>query len=396
MLPVSERTPQASLSVRITLLGPFHPYRGGIAHFLHTMAGGLAGRGHEVRAVSFRRQYPERLFPGKTQLAEGPAPPQSPEAPRLLDTVGPRSWWRTARHIGAGRSDVVLFKYWMSFFAPALGTVARALRRRGVRVVAIVDNALPHERRPGDRALARYALGACDGLIVMSDKVRRDVESLGIRGRVIQVAHPTYDLFGETLDRGDARASLDLPANAKVMLFFGFIRRYKGLHVLLDAMPAIRESLPEAVLVVAGEFYADEADIRAQVVRLGLAQGPSPAVRFVADYIPDDQVAIYFSAADVVVQPYVTATQSGVAGIAYHFGRPLITTDVGGLAETVPHDRAGLVVPSEDPGALAEAVVRFFLEPGLADRLAGGVRVERERYSWDRVYEAVEDLTNVT
>jgi glycosyltransferase involved in cell wall biosynthesis len=281
----------------------------------------------------------------------------------------------------------------MSFFAPALGTVARALRRRGVRVIAIVDNALPHERRPGDRALARYALGAADGLIVMSDQVRRDVETLGLRGRVVQVAHPTYDLFGEGVARDEARMSLALPADAPVLLFFGFIRRYKGLHVLLEAMPAIRAGLPNAVLVVAGEFYADEADLRAQAARLGLTDDSVPAVRFDADYIPDDRVATYFSAADVVVQPYVTATQSGVAGIAYHFGRPVVTTNVGGLAETVPHDRAGLVVPPEDPAALAAAVVRFFEEPKLADRLGRGVREESDRYSWDRVYEAIEELS---
>jgi glycosyltransferase involved in cell wall biosynthesis len=374
--------------VRITLLGPVHPYRGGIAHFLHTLARGLAARGHAVRAVSFRRQYPERLFPGKTQLAEGPPPPGLPEAPRLLDTVGPWTWRATARRIAGDGAEVVLFKYWMSFFAPALGTVARALRRRGVRVLAVVDNALPHERRPGDRALARYVLGACDGLIVMSDQVRRDVEALGLKAAVRQVAHPTYDLFGEPVARAAARQSLGLPAEAPVLLFFGFIRRYKGLHVLLDAMPRILDRLPDARLVVAGEFYADEAELRAQAGRLGLGE----AVRFAADYIPDEQVGAYFGAADVVVQPYVSATQSGVAGIAYHFGTPVVTTDVGGLAETVPDGVAGLVVPPEDPAALADAVVRFFAEPGLAERLEAGVRAERETYSWERVYEAIEAL----
>ncbi len=377
--------------MRITLLGPFHPYRGGIAHFLHTLARGLAARGHEVGAINFQRQYPERFFPGKTQLVDGPPPPGLPVAPRVLDTVGPPTWWRTARHIVSGGSRVVVFKYWMSFLAPALGTVARVLRRRGVRVIAIVDNALPHERRPGDRAMARYALGACDGLIVMSDKVRRDVESLRLRGKVVQVAHPTYDIFGEGVDRVEARATLGLPADVPVLLFFGFIRRYKGLHVLINAMPAIRARLPDAVLVVAGEFYAEEDELRMQARGLGLTGADGP-VRFDAEYIPDERVATYFSAADVVVQPYITATQSGVAGIAYHFARPVITTDVGGLAETVPHEHAGLVVPPEDPSALAAAVIRFFEEEGLAERLGAGVLEEREHYSWDRVYEAVEGL----
>jgi glycosyltransferase involved in cell wall biosynthesis len=261
-----------------------------------------------------------------------------------------------------------------------------------VGVIAVVDNALPHERRPGDRLLARYALGACDGLIVMSDSVRRDVEALGLSGRVVQVEHPAYDIFGEPRDRGAARIGLGLPERAPVLLFFGFIRRYKGLHVLLEAMPAIRERLPAARLVVAGEFYAGEEDLRAQADRLGLTSGDDPAVRFDADYIPEDRVADYFAAADVIVQPYVSATQSGVAAIAYHFSRPLITTDVGGLAETVPHEVSGLVVAPEDPRALADAVVRYFTDDGLRERLELGVAGQRERYSWDRIYEAVEQL----
>jgi len=353
--------------------------------------------------VSFLRQYPERFFPGKTQLADGPAlggtrPALGGTRPaqRLLDTLDPRTWRRTARRVADDGGEVAVFKYWMPFFAPALGTVARGLRRRGVRVVAVVDNALPHERRPGDRWLARYVLGACDGLIVMSDQVRGDVEALGVGGRIVQIGHPTYDFFGEALDRGAARSALGLPLDAPVLLFFGFIRRYKGLHILLNAMPAIRARLPDARLVVSGEFYADEDELRARAAQLGLLEGDEPAVRFDADYIADDRVATYFSAADVVVQPYVSATQSGVAGIAFHFGRPLVVTDVGGLAETVPHERAGLVVPPEDPAALAGAVARYFEEPGLRDRLEAGVAEERRGYSWARLYEAVEELAGAT
>lgn len=372
---------------KITLVGPFHPFRGGIAHFLVAMVRGLATRGHRVQTYTFRRQYPERLFPGKTQLDAGPPPADLAPAPRLLDTLDPRTWLGTACRIADDGADAVVFKYWMSFFAPAMGTLARRLRRRGVKTIAVVDNALPHERRPGDRALARYALGACSGLVVMSDQVRRDVESLNLGVPVRQVAHPVYDGFGEPVERGAARRALGLPEGAPVLLFFGFIRRYKGLHVLLDAMPRVRERLPDARLVVAGEFYADEDALRAQAARLGLGR----AVRFDADYIPDDRVALYFSAADVVVQPYVSATQSGVAQIAFGFGRPVVTTDVGGLAEVVPDGEAGLVVPPEDPPALATALVRFF-EDDLAAALEAGVAREREKYSWDRLFEAVEAL----
>lgn len=370
---------------RITLLGPFWPFRGGISHFLVAMARGLTARGHVVRTATFRRQYPEVLFPGKTQLDGGPAPPDIPAAPRLLDTLNPLTWVRTARCLGTDGTEVVVFKYWMSFFAPALGTVARLVRRRGAKVVCVVDNAIPHERRPGDLALGRYVLGACDGLIVMSEKVRADVARLGVEAPVRYVAHPVYDGFGPAVSSDEARRRLGLPLDAPVFLFFGFIRRYKGLHVLLDAVPDVLRRVPAARVVVAGEFYADEEALRAQVAPL------AEAVRLDADYIPDDRVSLYFCAADAVVQPYVTATQSGVAQIAFYYGRPVITTDVGGLAEIVPDGEAGLVVPPENPAALADALVRF-VEEDLGETLAAGVRRERERYSWDRLFEAVEDL----
>jgi len=371
---------------RVALVGPFWPYRGGIAHFSRALAAGLAARGHDVRRYTFARQYPERLFPGKTQLEAGlPPAAEQPPAPRLLDTLDPRTWTRTARVIAEDGAEVVVLAYWMPFFAPVLGVLARRLRRRGVRVLAVVHNALPHERRPGDRLLTRFALGACDGLVVLSEGVRRDVEALVPGVPVRQAAHPVYDLFGAPVPKAEARAALGLPADAPLLLFFGFVRRYKGLHVLLDAMPRILARLPDARLVVAGEFYADEDALRAQAAPLGAA------VRFDADYVPDEAVARYFGAADVVVQPYVSATQSGVAQIAFHFGRPVITTDVGGLAEVVPHGEAGLVVPPEDPEALAGAVVRFF-EEGMAARLEAGVRREREEYGWDRLFEALEAL----
>ena len=372
---------------RLTLVGPFCPYRGGIAHFLQAMEIGLADRGHVVSTVTFRRQYPERLFPGKTQYAQEPTrrPSHAEPAQRLLDTLNPLTWKRTADAIVENGADIVLFKYWMPFFAPAFGGMARRLRKRGVKVIAVVDNAIPHERRPGDKALGRYVLGACDGLIVMSDEVRRDVESLKLGVPVRQVAHPVYDVFGEAVPKVEARASLGLDPAAPLLLFFGFIRRYKGLHVLLDAMPRVLEQTPSARLVVAGEFYADEDALRAQAAPL------AAAVQFAAGYIPDDQVASYFCAADVVVQPYVSATQSGVAQIAFHFGRPLIITDVGGLAEVVPDGVAGLVVPPEDPHALADAIIRYF-EEGLEEALSKGVRRERKKYSWDRLYEAIEEL----
>ena len=371
--------------LHLALVGPLYPYRGGIAHFTQSLGRSLAERGHRVSAVTFSRQYPERLFPGRTQFETTPAG-DALDAPRLIDTVGPRSWLRAARHLRALAPDAVVFQYWMPFVAPALGSVARRLGE-GPKRLAVVHNALPHERRPGDRALSRYFLRSCDGLLALSDSVRRDVERLAPGVPVRQAAHPTYDFFGAAVPRAEARALLGLPAGGPVLLFFGFVRRYKGLHLLLDAMPGILAQRPDVRLVVAGEFYDDEAPYRAHVRRLGLGD----AVRFDAEYIPSEQVATYFGAADLVVQPYLSATQSGVAQVAFHFERPVLTTDVGGLAESVPHERAGLVVPPEDPAALAAAAVRFF-EEDMAEALAAGVREVRAATDWRHVCEALEGL----
>ena len=359
------------------------PLRGGIAHFAASMARSLAARGHDVRAVTFARQYPEALFPGKTQLDDGPAPLGVPRAEALLDTLDPRTWTRTARRIAEAGTDVAVLHYWMPFVAPALGTLARALRRRGVTVVTVVHNALPHEAGRLDRPLARYALAGADALVVLSESVRADVERLGARRRGVRVpvtvaAHPAYDHFGAPVARAEARRRLGLPADAPVLLFFGFVRRYKGIGVLLDAMPAVAARVPGVRLVVAGEFYGDEAALRAQAAGL--------PVRFDADYIPDARVADYFGAATAVVQPYLSATQSGVAGVALHFGRPVVTTDVGGLAADV--GAAGLVVPPGDAAALARALVAVLT--GDAAAALGALASGRGRATWDDLSAAVE------
>ena len=369
-----------SRSLRVAVVAPLWPYRGGIAHFAASMARSLAARGHTVRAVTFSRQYPARLFPGKTQFDTSPAPAGVPRAERLLDTLDPRTWARTARRIAEDGTDVAVLHYWMPFVAPALGSLARALRRRGVRVVVVVHNALPHEAGPLDRPLARYALGGADALVAMSAGVAADVERLGVRVPVRMAAHPAYDHFGAAVAPGEARARLGLPADAPVLLFFGFVRAYKGIGVLLDAMPAVAARVPGVRLVVAGEFYGDEAALRAQAAPLGAT------VRFDADYIPDARVADYFGAATAVVQPYLAATQSGVAGIAFHFGRAVVTTNVGGLAADV--GAAGIVVPPGDAAALAEALGAV-LTGDTAERL-GVVAAGRGRASWDDLSAAVE------
>ena len=364
--------------LRVAVVAPLWPLRGGIAHFAGAMARDLAGRSHDVRTVTFSRQYPERLFPGKTQLDAGPAPRGVPRAEALLDTLDPRTWTRTAQRLAG--VDVAVLHYWMPFVAPALGGLARALRRRGVIVVTVVHNALPHEPGPLDAPLARFALSAADRLIVLSESVKADVERLGVHVPVTLAAHPAYDVFGAPVPRAEARARLGLPVEAPVLLFFGFVRRYKGIGVLLEAMPEVARRVPNVRLVVAGEFYGDEAALRAQAAPLG------EAVRFDADYIPDARVADYFGAATAVVQPYLSATQSGVAGIALHFGRAVVTTDVGGLAADVGD--AGLVVPPGDAAALAESLVDI-LTGDTAGRLEARAAL-RGRASWADLSAAVE------
>ncbi len=366
-------------------MGPAYPFRGGIAHFTDAMANGLRNRGHEVSIVTFSRQYPSLLFPGKSQYEHDEARP--PTAMATIDSINPLTWFSAGSQIAASNPDALIFQYWLPFFAPAYGTIARHMRRRAgsSRLLTVAHNIFPHERRPGDAALGRYFLQKCDAIVGLSASVSEDARSLGVSAEVRTLAHPVYEHFGEPLARDDARRKLGLPGDAEVMLFFGFVREYKGLMVLLRALPAIVRERPAAHLVVAGEFYDDEDAYRGIIRSIGLED----RVHLSSKYVPESEVPVYFSAADVVVQPYLSATQSGVVQTAYHFERPVIVTDVGGLAEVVPHEKAGLVVPPDDSPALANAVIRYF-EEHLADRLAEGVRREKGKHGWDSFCAAVE------
>ena len=372
---------------RIVLVSPMYPYRGGIAHLSETLAAGLIARGHRVHAITFTRQYPEFLFPGRTQYETGADTERAVEAERVIDSINPLSWRKAVKRIRELGAEVVIFRYWMPFFAPVFGTMARKLARSNITSLVVVDNALPHERRLGDIALGRYFFKAVQGCVVMSSSVDKDLDELGVSCPRAFAPHPVYDIFGKAASQTHARSKLQLDKNLPVILFFGFVRRYKGLHILLDSMQQVRAALPDIRLIVAGEFYEDEASYRDKVESLGL----SGQVRFVNEYIPKDKVADYFAAANVVVQPYLSATQSGVAQVAYQFDVPVITTDVGGLAEVVPHEESGLIVPPNDPSALAKAIVRYFVE-GMQDDLVEGVRRHKQSLGWDRLLDGVESI----
>jgi len=373
--------------MRIARGGPLAPWRGGLAQYLALLGEALARRA-EVRAVTFTRQYPAQLFPGGSQL--DPAAPR-PTCPgeALLDSIGPLSWRRTARRLERFAPGAVILKWWMPFFAPAFASAVGPLRKRGTRVVLVCDNLLPHEKRPLDRELSAWMLRNSDGYLVMSESVERDLAALKPGAPYRRVPHPLYAQFdGGRFDRARARARLGLDPDGEVVLFFGYVRRYKGLDTLLEAWPAVRARRP-ATLVVAGDFYEDPAPYRA----LAAAAGAPAAVRLREGYQSDEDVEALFRAADVVVLPYRSATQSGVTHVAYALGVPVITTDVGGLAETVRPGETGLVVPPADPAALAEAIVRYFAE-GLGPRLRDGVRALQAAHSWDALADRTVELVD--
>jgi len=382
---VSETASAGEGGRRVALIGPLHPWRGGIAQYLGLLGEALLPKA-AVRGITFTRQYPERLFPGQSQLdPKAPPPPFPVEA--LLDSIAPPSWRRAARALERQAPGLAVLKWWLPFFAPSFASTVGPARKRGTRVVLVCDNLVPHEHRPGDVPLTRWMLRNSDGYLVMSESVERDLDRLKPGAPRRRVLHPLYAQF----DRGrwtreSARRSLGL--DGEVVLFFGYVRRYKGLDLLLQAWPGVRARRP-ATLVVAGEFYEDAAPYRA----LAAAAGGEAAVRLLDRYLPDDEVEAVFKAADLVVLPYRTATQSGVTHVAYALGVPVLTTDVGGLSETVRPEETGLIVPPEDPHALAAGIVRFF-EQDLGPRLRRGVEELRRAHSWEVMADQVLGLAD--
>ncbi|MBD3336692.1 MAG: glycosyltransferase [Candidatus Eisenbacteria bacterium] len=380
--------------MKMVLVGTAYPLRGGIAQFNATLVRTLRRRGHDVPVITFRRQYPGLLFPGRTQKEEGAAPAGlDVGAEPLVDTIGPWSWWRTYRRIRALDPDVVFYKYWMPFFAPCFGTISRWVRRgTRARVVYVCDNVIPHERHLFDTTLTRYWAGTGDAFIVMTRSVEEDLRRFRPNAPAALVPHPVYEHFGRPLPRAEARRRLAergvAPAgrDRPLLVFFGIIRPYKGLDILLRAMPAIRRATG-AGLIVAGEFYAGREETLKLVEELDLADD----AHIVDAYVPNEDVALYISAADAVVLPYRSATQSGIVQVAYQLECPVIATDVGGLAEMIREGETGHMVPPEDPDALAETVIRFFAA-GRGDAMRAAVREIKPLFSWDRMAQAVEEL----
>jgi glycosyltransferase involved in cell wall biosynthesis len=370
--------------MKIALVGTASPYRGGIAHWNMQLAEALAGR-HTVEIFNFRRQYPGFLFPGSSQFEDDPPSPSIP-APRLVDSMNPLNWISIGRRIRRASPDLMIFRFWLPFFGPCFGTIARVAKRgSSARVLFICDNVLPHERRPFDRVLTRYAFRQADAFLVQSTSVEKELLDFWPGARYRTAPHPVYNRFGDRTDRDAARTRLGLRGR-RVVLFFGYVRAYKGLDVLLEATGLLDPAL-DVELVVAGEFYEDRSGCDERI--RALPAGTRVTVR--AEYIPTERVRDYFSAADVVVLPYRSATQSGIAQIAYNFDLPVIASDVGGLAEVVKNGVTGSVVPPGDARALADAITSFF-SADVADRFRQNVRAEKARYSWEHMVRTIEAL----
>ncbi len=376
--------------MKIILMGPAHPYRGGLASIIQRMAGEFRRRGHEIEIWTFKVQYPTWLFPGKSQTVEpSVSAPPGLRIRREINTINPLNWWRVARKLRREGADMVLLKYWTPFLAPCFGTIARLLRKKKPRFICQLDNIEPHEHHRFDRPLNRYFLRAMDGFIYMSEQVGRELRAY-TDNPALFAPHPLFDHFGERVDRDTACRNQGLDPTCRYALFFGLVRDYKGLDLLLDAFAKLKKRNPTNLkLLIAGEFYTPKDPYLQQIERLGIADDVTIHDRF----IPDAEVPNYFCAADFLVLPYRSATQSGVTQIAYHFDLPMIATNVGGLPEVVIDGRTGIVC--EPTVASLTHALEKIQHTELLDTFRAGLGAEKKRFSWESMCDRVEEVFRV-
>jgi len=376
--------------MRIRIIGTAWPFRGGLAAYNERLAKEFLSMGHQVEVETFTLQYPSLLFPGKSQLATWEKPAGLSITP-TINSVNPFNWIRQGIRIRKQADDLILFKYWIPFMSPCFSTLARIIRsNRKSRVICIADNIIPHEKRPGDALLTRIFMKSIDGMVAMSSGVAADAEKFRNNLPLRLSPHPLFDDFGEPLPREKALERLGLDPSFRYLLFFGFIRDYKGLDWLLKAFSDQRLREFPVKLIVAGEFYTDSKPY------LDMVGKPELSGRVVlrTDFIPNEEVNLYFCAADLVVQPYKHATQSGVTQISYYFSKPMLVTDVGGLSEMIPHNRAGYVVPPEPP-AIADAMVDFFRNERKGE-FEANLATEKKKYLWSNMVNAILEVFNET
>lgn len=362
---------------QLIIMGPAWPLRGNLAAFDEKLAASFIEAGIKTKISTFSLQYPGFLFPGSTQYSSDLAP-EGLTIEVVINSINPFNWIKVGLRIKNEKPDLIIVRYWLPFMGPCLGTILRIVKwNKHTKVIAIVDNMIPHEKRIGDQLFTKFFVGGVDGFLTMSKKVQNDVKTFTTKPSCVS-PHPIYDHFGETMPKVEARKLLNLEENDKVILFFGFVRAYKGLDLLIEAMneQAIKEA--GIKLVIAGEFYEAPEPYLAQIENLNLTD----TVSVYNKYIGEKEVKLYASAADFIIQPYKNATQSGVTPMAYHFLKPMLVTNVGGLADTVPHDKVGLVV-EPNVQEIAKGIIQLY-EKGV-DHFLPNLITEKKKYSWEQM-----------
>ena len=369
-----------SQSLNIVIVGTAYPFRGGLATFNQRLAQQFQADGHHVELITFTTQYPSLLFPGKTQLTNDPAPAEL-SIRRAVNSCNPLSWIRVGHQLRKQCPDLVICCYWMAFFAPAFATIERIAKRNGhTRCVALVHNMIPHEPTVLDKLFAPSFVHNTDGFVALSKSVLTDIDKLGGKQKPKSFSpHPIYDHYGEPMTKAAACEALRIDSKYDYMLFFGLVRAYKGLDLLIDAFARIKDNLPNLRLLIAGEFYEDEQKYREQIRQAGL----DDKVIIRNEFIADSELRKYFGAAGLIVQPYKSATQSGVTQVAFHFEKPMLVTNVGGLAEIVHHGLMGYAVAPEAP-AIAEAIHDYYTND-RQEQVTEYLRLEKDKYTWDKM-----------
>lgn len=375
-------------SKNIIIIGPAYPLRsGGMASFNERLAYQLQDEGHKVTIYSFSLQYPSFLFPGTTQYSKEAAPPDL-NIKVAINSINPLNWIKVGNEIKKAKADIIIVRYWLPLMGPCLGTILRkAKKNKYSKIICIADNIIPHEKRIADKIFTTYFVKPVDAFICMSEKVKQDIRLFDLHKPITLVPHPLYDNFGDKIDTAVARQKLKINQDDFVILFFGFIRKYKGLDIYLNALPEIIKNIPQAKLLIAGEFYGNESELTQQIEKLDLKN----SLLLHTNFIENSEIKYFFGAADMVVQPYRNATQSGVTPLAYHFETPMLVTNVGGLPDMVPSEKIGLIA---EPNAkdLADKTLAFF-KKGKSYFLPSLIE-QKKMYSWHNLTAEIIKLGN--
>ena len=377
--------------MRVIIIGPAHPLRGGLASYNERLAKQFIDEGNEVTIYTFSLQYPSFIFPGTTQYSTE-SKPSNLTINVCINSINPFNWIKVGNNLKNEKPDLVIVRYWLPFMGPCLGFILRQIKKnKQTKIVCIADNIIPHEKRFGDKAFTKYFVQPVDAFITMSDKVMTDLKLFAPTKPTQLVAHPLYDNFGEKVSKEEARLKLGIKNEELILLFFGFIRKYKGLDLLLNAMKIIKNSnfnIQNSKLLIAGEFYEDRKAYDEQIEKLDLQEN----LILHTDFIPDSKVKYYLCAADVVVQPYKNATQSGVTPLAYHFEKPMIVTNVGGLPSLVPNNKVGLIA---EPNAesIAEKIIDYFTK-GEAYFLPHLIE-EKKKFTWSKMTASIKQIAGL-